>query len=481
MSEYLVEDEDERAETLESVDLGQSESSYPEMMPADELKFALGSAAYPSLDDHLMVDSQPLGEAEDRIASEITAQPYAPSGPQPEVSELQRKMDCNIRSGSVLEVRVFVESLNVKVVDSMISQGYTLYTIETFTTLSSYPSDSATVHRRFSDFDWLLLQLRTAFPGVILPAFPDKAIILTDHFSEEFVSLRTRDLRRFLDAVTRHPRLALSDYLKIFLTSDDREFKELRRTSAAAPIAASSASATSAPSESYTWRLLGKIITPQSTEDDPYFSAAREKLEKYESVIANLQNQAVALLQQHRRLVSLHEAFFSATEGVVAAANEPHAASLNYFATASSEVVKPAVEFADSVQQQFVEDLIEAIRMVGSAKSSLAIRLRLQEEYQSTMRQLESANKALEKAQGLSSPSIPKQEKSVSDLQRKHDDLKSSYDTVTVVLRQELEDYFLKQPLLFKNSLCQYAKSNLDQSVQLVDFWRNQLNNLQVP
>ena len=470
--------DDDGIDPLEAVDLAHSATSYPELHPAEELRYAHGSAAYPSFDDHLLKDSQSSeaeAEAEDASSELSEAGASAPQAASV-ASDSGRGLDRSIRSGSVFEVRVLVEDQNVKVADSMISQGYTLYTLEVFTTLSSYPSDTATVHRRFSDFDWLLSQLRAAFPGVILPPFPDKAIILTDHFSTEFVSLRLRDLKRFLDGVTRHPRLALSNDLKIFFTCDDKDFKEHRRASPAASASTSPATPAPASSESYTWRLLGKIMTHPAVEDDPYFTTAREKLDAIELVLTNMHTHAAALVQHHRRLATLQESFYSAVDSAVVLEAGDYLDSLRYFRSASLEVMQPANEFADALQQ-FVEDLVEAVRMVGSAKSSLAARLRLQEDYQTTVRSLEAAGKALEKSR--SSPSFPKQEKAVADLQRKHDDLKSRYESVSVVLRQELDDYFVNRPFLFKRSITQYAKSNLDHAVQSANLWRDQLNHLQ--
>ena len=100
--------------------------------------------------------------------------------------------------------------------------------MNTSTNRPAFSYGQFSVLRRYSDFEWLLEQLGTAFPGVILPAIPEKQAV--GRFSPDFVEQRRRGLERFLNKISLHPTLVESQYLISFLTADDVAFNIAKST-----------------------------------------------------------------------------------------------------------------------------------------------------------------------------------------------------------------------------------------------------------
>jgi len=73
---------------------------------------------------------------------------------------------------------------------------------------------------RFSDFEWLSLELKLKYPGVIMPPLPDKnplAKINLNETNNEFLELRKRSLVLFLQKILKHPELKHSPELRKFI------------------------------------------------------------------------------------------------------------------------------------------------------------------------------------------------------------------------------------------------------------------------
>ena len=85
------------------------------------------------------------------------------------------------------------------------------------------------VVRRYSDFEWLVGELGRAFPGVILPAIPDKQSV--GRFTPEFVEIRRRALEKFLQRVSEHPELGCSASFATFIQADDARLAQAKDAS----------------------------------------------------------------------------------------------------------------------------------------------------------------------------------------------------------------------------------------------------------
>lgn len=86
-------------------------------------------------------------------------------------------------------------------------------------TQQNFTSGDLTVVRRYSDFTWLATQLTRDFPGIILPALPEKQAF--GRFSINFVEARRRALEKFLQRIAAHPEIGSADAFRNFLQADD--------------------------------------------------------------------------------------------------------------------------------------------------------------------------------------------------------------------------------------------------------------------
>jgi hypothetical protein len=108
-----------------------------------------------------------------------------------------------------------------------------LYQLTYTTTLPHYHIKTNTISRRFRDFVWLRDRLQRFFPGVIVPAIPEKSAIntvveITGIDNTETLAYRRRALLKFLERVTVHPTLRHSKDLQTFLEMETDAFEMMR-------------------------------------------------------------------------------------------------------------------------------------------------------------------------------------------------------------------------------------------------------------
>jgi len=87
------------------------------------------------------------------------------------------------------------------------------------------------VAHRFKHFDWLYGRLVEKFPCISVPPLPDKQI--TGRYAEEFIEKRRQLLERWMNRVSRHPVIAISEVFQHFITCDsearEKEWKAGKR------------------------------------------------------------------------------------------------------------------------------------------------------------------------------------------------------------------------------------------------------------
>jgi hypothetical protein len=79
---------------------------------------------------------------------------------------------------------------------------------------------------------WLTTELTRNYPGIIIPAIPEKQAV--GRVSPEFVETRRRALEKFLHRVAEHQELSASSAFVIFLQADDAKLKQSLESSKAA-------------------------------------------------------------------------------------------------------------------------------------------------------------------------------------------------------------------------------------------------------
>lgn len=100
-------------------------------------------------------------------------------------------------------------------------QAYISYRVSTKTNMAEYRGPEKIVIRRYNDFVWLQERLAEKYKGVFIPPLPEKSAVEKFRFSAEFIELRRRALDVFLNRITSHPQLRLSEDLRNFLQADE--------------------------------------------------------------------------------------------------------------------------------------------------------------------------------------------------------------------------------------------------------------------
>lgn len=106
------------------------------------------------------------------------------------------------------------------------------YKIITNSKREGFGGSDVSVTRRYSEFSWLAKELSNQFPGVIIPALPEKQAV--GRFSSDFVESRQRALEKFLQRCADHPDLGFSKTFLTFLQCDEVTLSRLMTDSKAA-------------------------------------------------------------------------------------------------------------------------------------------------------------------------------------------------------------------------------------------------------
>ena len=93
----------------------------------------------------------------------------------------------------------------------ILSTSHTVFTVETASTLKSFPRAHCCVKRRFSDFTELSNALHHKFAGYFIPPCPDKDLVQGKIMpGKHFLSKRTQDLEVFLSRCCDHEEISRS-------------------------------------------------------------------------------------------------------------------------------------------------------------------------------------------------------------------------------------------------------------------------------
>ena len=113
--------------------------------------------------------------------------------------------------------------------EEFLNSGYIDYTISAICNHPAFPAGYFTVERRYSDFAWLRDEMGKDYPGLIIPALPEKQILGT--FEQQFIEARKRGIQKFLNKVAANDTLVKDAKFISFLTATEKEFGGLRLAS----------------------------------------------------------------------------------------------------------------------------------------------------------------------------------------------------------------------------------------------------------
>ncbi|KDE03810.1 hypothetical protein MVLG_05750 [Microbotryum lychnidis-dioicae p1A1 Lamole] len=103
-------------------------------------------------------------------------------------------------------------------------EAFVSYLVSAKTELPSFTSKSPSARRRYTDFVFMRDLLTKDYPAAIVPPLPEKhrmEYVVGDRFSPEFIERRRVDLQRFVERLSRHPKLSQTDTFRAFLESSE--------------------------------------------------------------------------------------------------------------------------------------------------------------------------------------------------------------------------------------------------------------------
>jgi sorting nexin-3/12 len=116
------------------------------------------------------------------------------------------------------------------------SKRYVDYTVKLKTSLPVFDQNESTVHRRYSDFEWLHKELEQADTKIAVPPLPEKAWqrqlpFRKDNgpFQDDFIEERRRGLEVFINKIATHPLAQNERALHVFLFDPEIDLTKYER------------------------------------------------------------------------------------------------------------------------------------------------------------------------------------------------------------------------------------------------------------
>lgn len=98
--------------------------------------------------------------------------------------------------------------------------SYIAYLVTTHTALPGFSKPEVHVRRRFKDIVSLSDVLKAKYRGYFIPPRPEKNVVEGQRMKDTFIEDRRHSLERYLNRLGRHPVLARSEELRVFLEVD---------------------------------------------------------------------------------------------------------------------------------------------------------------------------------------------------------------------------------------------------------------------
>ncbi|GAA5949796.1 hypothetical protein JCM3765_007694 [Sporobolomyces pararoseus] len=155
----------------------------------------------------------------------------APSSSSPSSHHQQLQPPTSNYSAYTTGSNVIVDETidSVKVLDGKTelegtSDMFVSYLVTLQSSSSFFNSKNPSSRRRFQDFVFLRHSLVKDFQACVVPPLPDKhrmEYVVGDRFSQEFIEKRRIDLERFLQRLSKHPKLSKTSLFKNFIESTE--------------------------------------------------------------------------------------------------------------------------------------------------------------------------------------------------------------------------------------------------------------------
>lgn len=348
--------------------------------------------------------------------------------------------------------------------------SFVSYKVNVKTNLVQYHKSEFTTDRRYNDFVWLFDKMKESFKGYIIPPLPDKTII-QNRFDPQFIEARRRELGKFLTRLADHPVLAASEVLQTFLESDAEEFSAAKTKKPPATVT----------KKVFSW--MSSTVTQQlspAVEVDTWFGDKKQYLQDLESALeACLKTSGTVLVKEKELVGALYEFGLGASAVGKAEAEVDPTLSKHWlkFGDLCEQVRVLKQEAVSSQEIRFEEVAHDYRRVIASAKQAMEARLTALAEFQHAEKIANTKKEKKEKIAGT--PKAGTAEAEYEEARQKQESAKEEFEMISEILRKELDRFEKTKGKEMSKSLKDYAKENMDTTVQILDQWKKLLNQLQ--
>ena len=348
------------------------------------------------------------------------------------------------------------------------------YKVNTSTNRPAFSYGQFSVLRRYSDFEWLLDQLGTAFPGTILPPIPEKQAV--GRFSPDFVEQRRRGLERFLIKISQHPTLVDSQYLISFLTADDVAFNIAKSTVRQENDDKSNGSMVSWFNKAATTMAnvaTNKTVNIEKTASDLKIEEILEYLNQLENHMSSVSKGTSLVVKRNRDMANALFEFGQAFTWLGQSEGDFLGTALIQVGNAADQLSVTSTEFSETESLEFEEPIQEYFRLVGSVKSTIFRRQSKKSIYINAISDLDSKQSSYTKALSMAGKEdiAAKKQKDLELAQQYVESAKGDLDAVTDVLLNEFEKFKSEKAADIKTLLANFAKMQGDYHRSAEKIW----------
>ena len=346
--------------------------------------------------------------------------------------------------------------------------------MNTSTNRPAFSYGQFSVLRRYSDFEWLLEQLGSAFPGIILPPIPEKQAV--GRFSPDFVEQRRRGLERFLSKISQHPLLVESQYFINFLTADDVAFNIAKSTVRQEHDENSNSSMVSWFNKAATTVAnvaTNKSVSMEKTASDLKIEEILEYLNQLEILMSGVSKGTSLVVKRNRDMANALFEFGQAFTWLGQSEGDLLGTALVQVGNAADQLSVTSTEFSEAESLQLEEPIQEYFRLVGSVKSTITRRQNKKSIYINAISDLESKQLSYTKVLSVGGKEdiAAKKQKDIEQAQVYMEITKNDLDTVTDLLLNEFEKFKSEKAADIKALLANFAKMQGDYHHKAEKIW----------
>ncbi|KAG5518187.1 hypothetical protein PMAC_003373 [Pneumocystis sp. 'macacae'] len=328
------------------------------------------------------------------------------------------------------------------------------------------------VHRRYRDFLWLYNSLHSNNPGVIVPSPPEKQAV--GRFQENFIEFRRNAFERMLRKIVAHPILQNDSYVKIFLESDtftiDIKVKEK------VPVHESKGFISS----------IGEVFTKNTfsgkfVEQDNWFNKQKQIFDLLDLQFKGMSKAIDVVVKQKKDLAQTTGDLSLALSNL---SNVELDKALSLTLVSFSDLQVRIKEF---YERQAQHDILilgcmvdEYIRLIGSAKHAFFLRQKAYLNWQTAESNLfKSRSEKMKNQTKLNQNYLSESSTGISDAEKRCEQLKNDFDSISSILKEEIERFEIQKIDDFRGSVETFLESVIEAQKELIELWETYLVELE--